>query len=202
MNFELAKMKKPTHPLPAIPPVVFAYGRIQPPTGGHEMVVNKVRELANQHNAQHEIVLSGSKDTQKNPLSPEQKLKYAKKFFPGTNFQNATKETPDFLTHAARLYAAGHREFIMVAGPDRAPEFRKLLAAYNGKQGRHGYYKFEHIKVVTTNRIPGKSGTEMRNFAKNGDYDSFRRGLPSGALEKDAKSLFKDVQKGLQGKNV
>lgn len=196
MNFELAKMKKPTHPLPAIPPVVFAYGRMNPPTGGHEEVVNKVRELANQHNAAHEIVLSGTQEPSKNPLTPEQKVKYAKKFFPGTNIQAATKEAPDFLTHAARLYAAGHREFIMVAGPDRAPEFRKLLAAYNGKTGRHGYYKFDHIQVVTSNRIPGKSGTEMRKFVEKGDFASFSRGLPQGVSPQDAQKLFNDVKKG------
>lgn len=197
MNFEIAKMKKPTYPVPAVPPVVFAFGRMNPPTGGHEQVVNTVQELAKKFGADQEIVLSGSKDPAKNPLTPEQKVKYASKFFPGTRFRAATKDAPDFLTHAARLYAAGHREFIMVAGPDRAPEFRRLLAAYNGKQGRHGYFKFNHISVVTSKRLPGKSGTEMRGYVQKGNYAAFRAGLPASVSEQDAQRLFNDVKNGM-----
>ena len=202
LNFELAKMKKPTHPVPAIPPMVMAFGRMNPPTGGHEGVINKVKEVASEYNAAHEIVLSGSEDPEKNPLSSDQKVKYAKKFFPGTNISAATKDAPDFLTHAAKAFAAGHRELIMVAGPDRIEDFRKTLAAYNGRQGRHGYYKFDHIKVVASERVPGKSGTEMRGYAAKGDYDSFRAGLPSTASPTDTRTLYRDVKRSQQGKKA
>ena len=196
MNFEIAKMKQPTYPVPA--PVVFAYGRMNPPTGGHESVINKVRELASKYGAANDIVLSGStKDVNKNPLDPEQKVKYAKKFFPDMNIRHADKASPDFLSHAARLYAAGHKEFIMVAGPDRAPDFRRILRQYNGVQGKHGFYNFDHIRVVTSARLPGKSGTEMRGFVKKGNYAAFRRGLPNGIREKDAQQLYNDLKKKL-----
>ena len=202
MNFELAKMKKPTFPVPSAPPIVMAFGRMNPPTGGHEGVINKVKEVAGQFGAAHEIVLSASEDPKKNPLTPEQKVKYAKKFFPGANITAATKDAPDFLTHAARVYAAGHRELIMVAGPDRIDNFRKTLAAYNGRAGKHGYYKFDHIKVVQSDRIPGKSGTEMRGYAANKDYDSFKAGLPSTATDTDVRNLYRDVKRAQQHKPV
>ena len=202
MNFELAKMKKPTFPVPSAPPIVMAFGRMNPPTGGHEGVINKVKEVAGQFGAAHEIVLSASEDSKKNPLTPEQKVKYAKKFFPGANITAATKDAPDFLTHAARVYAAGHRELIMVAGPDRIDNFRKTLAAYNGRAGKHGYYKFDHIKVVQSDRIPGKSGTEMRGYAANKDYDSFKAGLPSTATDTDVRNLYRDVKRAQQHKPV
>ena len=201
MNFELAKMKKSNFPVPAVPPaIVMAFGRMNPPTGGHEEVINKVKEVANQYNADHEIVLSGTNEPDKNPLTPDQKVKYAKKFFPGINITAATKDAPDFLTHAARMYAAGHKDLIMVAGPDRAESFRKILANYNGKQGKHGYFKFDHIKVVESNRIAGKSGTEMRGYAEKGDYDSFRKGLPSTSADADQRSLYRDVKRAQQHK--
>jgi hypothetical protein len=203
MNFELAKMakeRKAAGPTPGAPPIVMAFGRMNPPTGGHEGVINKVKEVAGQYNAAHEIVLSHSEDPEKNPLSPDQKVKYAKKFFPGTNITAATKEAPDFLTHAARMFAAGHRELIMVAGPDRAENFRKVLAAYNGRAGKHGFFKFDHIKVVNSERVPGKSGTEMRGYASKNDYDSFRAGLPSTANPNDVRSLYRDVKRAQQHK--
>ena len=58
-------------------------GRMNPPTVGHEAVVSQVRKTAGEHG--HTIILTGSHDSKKNPLTPEQKLKHAKRAFPGAN---------------------------------------------------------------------------------------------------------------------
>ena len=39
-------------------PVVFAFGRMNPPTTGHAKLVDKVHELAKKHGAYHQVVLS------------------------------------------------------------------------------------------------------------------------------------------------
>ena len=36
---------------------VLAYGRMNPPTAGHEKVINKVHEVAKAHNATHKLSL-------------------------------------------------------------------------------------------------------------------------------------------------
>jgi purine-nucleoside phosphorylase len=107
---------------------VLAFGRLQPPTTGHEVLVNKVKEVAKQHGAEHHIVLSHSNDPKSNPLTAKQKVKHAKRFFPGTNITTSDKEHPNFLTQAAKLHKTGVTHLHMVAGSDRIPEYKRIMA--------------------------------------------------------------------------
>jgi hypothetical protein len=187
-------------------PVVFAFGRMNPPTTGHGILVDKVKDLAKEHNASHEIVLSHSQDKEKNPLTPEQKVKHAKRFFPDTNITAADKEHPTLIHHAARLAAAGHDHLIMVAGSDRVDEYKNLLNRYNGKADKKGNipFNFKKISVVSAGeRDPdaegatGMSASKMRHHASNNDFESFRKGVPSHVSDEHAKGLFNDVRKGM-----
>lgn len=182
-------------------PAVLAFGRMNPPTSGHEKLVNKVREIADAHGAPHHIVLSHSQDANKNPLSAEQKVKHANRAFPGANVEAASKELPTFFHHAKRLYDEGHRHLIMVAGSDRVKEYHDLLHKYNGKEG---HFNFDKIEVKSAGeRDPdaegttGMSATKMREHAKNGNFTEFRSGLPSHMKDHHALELYHDVRKGM-----
>ena len=112
-------------------------GRMNPVHAGHELVVNQVRNAANKNG--HTIILTGSHDPKKNPLTPEQKLKHAKRAFPGANIITASKEHPTLLHQLSRLHSNGVTELHMHVGSDRVGEFKELLNKYNGVEGRHGY---------------------------------------------------------------
>lgn len=181
-------------------PVVFAFGRMNPPTTGHAKLVDKVHELAKKHNAHHEVVLSHSNDPKKNPLSPEQKVKHARRFFPGTNITTSSKERPNFISHARRLSDAGHKHLIMVAGSDRVKEYKDTLNKYNGKE-----FHFDKIDVVSAgHRDPDAEGTEgmsaskMRGHATSGNFKEFRKGVPAHVSDAHARELYHDVRKGSQ----
>ena len=178
-------------------PVVMAFGRMNPPTTGHAKLVDKVHELAKEHNAHHEVIVSHSQDKEKNPLSQEQKIKHAKRFFPHTNIVGSSKEHPSFIAHAKRLNQAGHQHLIMVAGSDRVPEYQRVLNKYNGKE-----FHCKKISVVSAgHRDPDAEGTEgmsaskMRHHATSGNYSEFRKGIPSHVPEHHAKELYHDVRK-------
>ncbi len=47
---------------------VLAFGRLSPPTQGHEKLVNKVKDVAKEHGGDHKIILSHTQDAKKNPL--------------------------------------------------------------------------------------------------------------------------------------
>lgn len=187
-------------------PVVFAFGRMNPPTTGHAKLVDKVHELAKKHSAHHQVVLSASQDKEKNPLSAEQKVKHAKRFFPHTNIKAATKSEPTLMHHAARLNKAGHDHLIVVAGSDRVHEYHKLLHAYNGKADKKGNipYSFKKIDVVSAgHRDPdaegaeGMSASKMREHAKNNNFNEFKKGIPGHVHQHHAKELFHDVRKSM-----
>lgn len=183
---------------------VLAFGRMNPPTVGHEKLVNKVHEVADKHDAIHAVVLSHSQDAKKNPLDVATKVKHAKKAFPSTNIVGASKEQPTIMHHAAAMYDAGARHLHVVAGSDRHEEFNKLLNAYNGKEGKHGYYNFKSITLHSAGeRDPDAEGTEgmsaskMREHATNNNEAEFHKGLPNTMSKKDKSAVFHDVRKGM-----
>ena len=182
---------------------VLAFGRLQPPTTGHEVLVNKVKEVAKQHNAEHHIVLSHSNDPKSNPLTPQQKVRHAKRFFPNTNIRTSDKEAPNFLTQAAKLHKSGVSHLHMIAGSDRVPEYKKVLKKYNGTH-EGALFNFKKIEVHSAGeRDPdaegttGMSGSKMRAHAQSGKFKEFKKGVPGHVTDTHAKELYNDLRKGM-----
>ena len=178
--------------------VAFTWGRFNPPTIGHEKVINKVKS---QPTNDYKIFLSRSNDPKKNPLSPRDKLSIMKKMFPSHARNIEINQTNMILDIATMLYKKGYSDVTMVAGSDRVREFETMLTKYNGVSSRHGMYNFDNIKVVSAGeRDPdadgasGMSASKMRAAAAKGDIKSFEKGLPRGA---DADGIMKQVRKGM-----
>lgn len=183
---------------------VLAFGRMNPITSGHEAVVNKVHEVAKQHNAGHTVVVSHSQDAKKNPLTAEQKVKHAGHAFPGTNVKAASKEHPTILHHAAELHKQGVEHLHIVVGSDRHKEMHELLHKYNGKDSAHGHYNFKSITVHSSGkRDPDAEGTggisasKMREHAASGNKEEFHKGAPSKMSAAHKTAMYNDVRKGM-----
>lgn len=178
--------------------VVFAFGRFNPPTTGHQLLVQFVKKLASQNRAEHVIYASRSQDAKKNPLSVERKIHYLNLMFPGTNFKGANDQERTFV-EAAKALNKRYKNLIMVAGSDRVADYEKVLNKYNGVE-----FHFDSIKVVSAGeRDPdaddasGMSASKMRSLAAKGDFKEFKRGLPSTMRDIDAKRLMNDVREGM-----
>ena len=85
---------------------------------------------------------------------------------------------------ATKLHGQGVKNITMIAGSDRVKEFERLLESYNGVEGkRHGYYKFDSIKVISVERDPdaegveGMSASKMRAAASVNSFDVFKQGI-------------------------
>jgi len=184
-------------------PVIMAFGRMNPPTIGHEKLVKHVKDIARDYNAPHHIIISHSTDSKKNPLEVTKKVKHAKRFFPGTNIYSSSKETPSFIQHASKLYHSGHDHLVMVAGSDRVDEYEKTLNKYNGAH-EGALFNFKKIEVKSAGQrdpdsegVEGMSASKMREHAKNNDFVSFKQGVPAHVSEAHAKELFRDVRSGM-----
>jgi hypothetical protein len=177
--------------------IVFAFGRMNPPTNGHGKLVTKVKRLAQTMKADHLIVASHSQDKNKNPLDAKTKVKHLKAMFPGSNIKASDTVHPSFMKQLG-LLTGKYDNLIFVAGSDRVSEFERLLNTYNGKD-----FTFKSIKVISSGDrdpdaegVTGISASKMRLFAKNNDFKSFKRGLPTGY--RGAQQLFDDVRDGMQ----
>jgi hypothetical protein len=181
---------------------VYAYARMNPPTWGHQRLVEKVRVLARDNNADHMIVLSASHGVD-NPLPADLKLAYVRELFPDTNFVMGSKGSLDFVARLGTLYNKGETgHLIFVAGDDRMETYQIYLDAYNGKDD---YFHFKKITLVSagarnpeSSSIDGVSGTKLRQYAADNEFEKFFEDLPTTATLELAQRLFDDVQKGLE----
>ena len=182
---------------------VLAYGRMNPITAGHEKLVQKVKDIAGAFHGTQHIVLSHSQDSKKNPLSVAQKVKHAKRAFPGAKFTAASKDAPTFFDHAEKLYKQGVTHLHMVGGSDRVEEYERLLNKYNGTHAG-ARFNFKSIKLHSAGqRDPDAEGTtgisasKMREFAGKGNYKKFKQGAPSSMSDEHVKQMYNDVRRGM-----
>ena len=183
--------------------VFFTWGRMNPPTIGHEKLLTALSRKAG--NNPYFVYLSQSTDPKKNPLPYKDKIKIARKMFPRharrIMLDAKIRNLFDILT---KLYDMGYKNVTMVVGADRVQEFDILMNKYNGKKGRHGFYNFRSMNVASAgDRDPdaegatGMSASKMRAAAGKGDFTSFSQGLPKTFSNADAKNLFNTVRKGM-----
>ena len=181
-------------------PIVFAFGRFNPPTIGHEKLIDKTKAVAG--NVEYRIYPSFTQNQKKDPLPHTLKVAYMRKMFPRHRSSIiADKDATTAINIAVKLYDQGYTDLQMVAGSDRVKEFETLLRSYNGVEGkRHGFYKFNSIDVISAGErdpdaegVEGMSASKMRAAAQDGDLQSFEQGLPAGF--RDKRKLYRDVRK-------
>jgi len=183
--------------------VFFTFGRMNPMTTGHGKLLSALATKAGR--TPYKVFLSQSQDAKKNPLSYEQKIKFVRKMFPkyGRNII-LNRKIKTVFDVATLLYKQGYNRIVMVVGSDRIVEFETLLNKYNGQEGRHGFYNFESIKIVSAGArdpdaddVSGMSASKQRENAKNNDFTAFSQGVPTSMSNKDTKALFNAVRAGM-----
>ena len=183
---------------------VFTFGRFNPPTTGHEKLIEAVANQQSKNaGSKMYIYASQSNDPQKNPLPYSKKIAYMRKMFKKYARSIVAGKPRTAIEVAVELHDKGHRAIVMVVGSDRVQEFEKILNEYNGVTGkRHGYYGFDNIEVISAGErdpdaegVEGMSASKMRVAAADGDFKSFEMGLPSSFSQR--KELYRDVRKGM-----
>lgn len=182
--------------------VIFAFGRFQPPTLGHKLLVDTVVKLAHQHNSDHIIYVSATQDKKKNPLSAERKVFWLKKMFPGVNFVAAPSniKTPSNAFVSISKKYGNYSEITIVCGSDRLESYKDLINKYNWENNL--YDKAEVVSAGerdpdSDDDVSSVSGTKMRKFAVADDFESFRKGVSSNLTDKEVEELMQEIRKGL-----
>jgi hypothetical protein len=183
--------------------VFFTFGRMNPPTTGHEKLMNELSKKSGKN--PYRVYLSQSTDKKKNPLDFKYKVKTVRKFFPkharSVMLDKKVKTVFDAVTE---MYNDGFKNIAMIVGSDRVNEFNTLLNKYNGVKGRHGLYNFNKINVISAgdrdpdaDDISGMSASKMRALANEGDFTQFSQGLPRNVSNADAKKVYNEVRRGM-----
>ena len=185
--------------------VVFTFGRFNPPTIGHEKLIKKVESVAG--GANFLVYPSWSQSPEKDPMPHNVKVKYMKLAF--RKYADKIVSDPKCKTAihvVTKLYDAGYTDVTMVVGGDRVSDFNKLINKYNGVKSTHGFYEFANgVKVVSAGErdpdatgVEGMSASKMRKAAVDGDFESFKTGIPKVMPDKMKKQMFDDLQKHMK----
>ena len=178
-----------------------AFGRFNPPTTGHEKLMNKVKQVAGKGN--YEIYPSRSNDPDKNPLDPDTKIGYMQQMFPqhAKHIMNnpKTKTIFDALKGANER---GAKSVNIVVGQVRKTEFENLANKYNNK-----LYQSDRIKVISAGDrdpdgegVSAMSASKLRKAAADDDFKTFRSGVPRALKDDATRQLFDTLRQGMKPK--
>ena len=166
---------------------VFAFGRFNPPTIGHQKLLDKVKSMTKQVNGKGYVFLSQKQNNKTDPLNFKEKQNYIQMFYPDIVIGDPGVKT--IIQALQKIQAEGRTRIVMVAGSDRVAEFQKLLNQYNGKPDKQGndLYKFDSIDVVSAGeRDPdqegasGASASKARDLANKGQEHEFSKIIMGG----------------------
>tara|TARA_Y100001968_G_C19262827_1_gene670154 strand:- start:33 stop:773 length:741 start_codon:yes stop_codon:yes gene_type:complete len=168
---------------------VFAFGRLNPATNGHELLVNAIVK----QKGDHFLFLSDRPAKLPNdPLSSDEKLDWAQKSFNTVSVGLAKNA----LIAADRLYKMGYKNLVYLEGD---PKMGTVIKKYNGVSASLHNYNFDNIELIKLQRDPddpgpaGMSATKLRAAAQNNDFEKFKAGVTDPA-KPFAQSMFKKLQ--------
>lgn len=155
---------------------VIGWGRLNPMTSGHQLIVDKLKKEARARNGVPMLFMSHSYDPKKNPLSYNDKIRFAQTAFGDLVKKSNSRTIIEVLKELDPLY----NTIVLVVGSDRVTEFKTLLNKYNGRE-----FDYDEIVVVSVGQrdpdadgVAGVSASKVRAAVAAGDYAAFVRMLP------------------------
>ena len=181
--------------------VIVPLGRFNPPHKEHENLVNAVLKLAKQTHSDAKIFVSRSVDKKNNPLTAPEKIKFLNKMFPGHKglFDMPPANNPTMIGSLIEL--SGKYDTVhIVLGDDRVAATETLVNKYNGKD-----FTFDKIVVHSRHSIistrvgdaDGVHASDIRNWARAGDFDKVRESMSSHLSDADVKEIIHLIQSRL-----
>lgn len=172
---------------------VIAFGRINPPSIGHERLVTEAAEIAESVSGHAMLFLSPTNNA-KNPLTDSQKFDYVAEAF-GDIIDVRSEKFSNPIT-LLQAISESYDKLIWVTGSDQAPDYTRIVETYNGAD-----FTFEAVKVIGLARDGEQlnetiSATQLRNAVSEGDMETFKAGLPT-KLKTKADLIFEQVQQGM-----
>ena len=184
-------------------PISITFGRFNPPTVGHEKLIQQVAKIAG--DGDYRIYPSRSVDTTRNPLDPETKVHYMRLAYPdhahAIHNDDKVKTIFDVLQG---LHDEGYSDVNIVVGADRVKEFSALTKKYNGK-----LYNFNNITIKSAgdrdpdaDDITGMSASKLRAAVAMNDYQTFMSGIPSSMKDTHKKELYNHIRGSMKVEEI
>jgi len=187
--------------------ITIGFGRFNPPTIGHQKLIEHIAKVAKEGGSDYNIFGSHSQDPKKNPLSSGAKTSYMKEMFPdhadNVIYDQNVKSVLDALEGA---HKRGYKVANVVVGSDRMEEFEKIANKYNGEGKK---YNFQAINLISAgdrdeeggDEVSGMSASKLRKAATEGNFDTFSKGIPNTLSTNRKKELYDELRASMEFKD-
>ena len=185
---------------------VFAFGRFNPPTIGHEKLLNTLRAVAQKMDAKPYLFLSHKQNAKTDPLSYKEKADYIQSTGKFADVEIGAADVKTIVQALQKLMNEGRTRVIMIAGSDRVTSFKQFLNQYNKQADKKGnlVFDFDSVDVVSSGErdpdeegVAGASASKAREAANNGDFATFSKIVLGG---KDSKKIYHTLQSRMNTK--
>lgn len=185
---------------------VFAFGRFNPPTIGHEKLINAVRSVAQKNDAKPYLFLSHKQNSKTDPLSYSEKADYIRGTGKFTDVEIGDPTVTTIVQALQKLMNEGRTRVIMIAGSDRVDSFQKFLNQYNKQTDKKGnlVFDFDSVDVVSSGErdpdeagVAGASASKAREAVANGDFATFSKIVLGG---ENSQKIYQTLQDRMQTK--
>lgn len=178
--------------------VVVPLGRFNPPHKDHMQLILALIKMSRKVNGTAIVYVSRSQDGAKNPLSATEKIYFLKKMFVGLPvvFKTPPEAMPSMIGAFKELDGKFDKVYV-VLGDDTLALSRALMK-YNGTE-----YHFKELKMLSRHSITnmrsadgdGVHASEVRAWARAGDFDKMRSAMPDTLSDDDVVKMMTLIQK-------
>ena len=177
--------------------VVVAWGRFNPPTIGHQKLIEAVAKIAKGDD--YFIYPTHTNKKPKDPLPSDKKVEYMKKMFPTHAAHIIYNKDINTIIKLLQEYQGTYTDLTLVAGSDRVPSYKTLLDRNNGVE-----FTYRSAECVSAGeRDPdadgaaGMSASKMRDAAEKLDTETFKKGISDKLTVNEKMQLLQEVRNGM-----
>jgi nicotinic acid mononucleotide adenylyltransferase len=176
--------------------VVANFGRLNPITVGHLLLMKKISEIASREKADAMLFSSHSHDPKKNPLPYDKKIDFLGKVQGKPANLKIMKEAS--VTNPFKmlefLAQRGYSKIIIVGGSDRAAEYQKF-SAYSEKLNAKVSFMSSGDRDADSEGVSGVSASLARKLVQQGNLAEFLKIVPF--TKQIGTQMFNEVKKGM-----
>lgn len=186
---------------------VFAFGRFNPPTKGHEKLIQRVRSVAQRMDAKPYVFVTHSVD-KKNPLTHQERVDYIKSTGRFDDIEIGDAGVKTIVQALQKLMNEGRTRVVIVAGSDRVDYFKNFLNQYNKKNDKQGnlVFDFDSVDAVSSGErdpdaegVAGMSASQARAYATTDDFENFTKVIMDNDQDK-IQQIYSKIQSKIGNK--
>lgn len=177
--------------------VILMFGRFQPPTIGHQRLIQSALALGTQEDADVALFISNTTDTKENPLTHEEKSKLIRAAFSELQIGPSEIITPYRALFWAR--EQGYTRVILLSGGERGIAFERMVDRWKNLEDPEDTMTITVKNLPRTGEMSAKkvSGTVMRQLAQQNKYEEFKKLFLTRVPEAMVRDIFQKIQQRL-----